>query len=248
MSERNPQQLERRGSPRTTDRAGRVLPSAGPRLRLADLCAPYRPCSPAAFPPHPLGIDDVRAAFAGLDENSWIEHRLSRMQLRCLPVEQLMDANDRPANGRPDDGAARERARYEGVNLALQDADSGQMKAMARLARRCALARGAGRRVLDLHYCLESLCVLPVQRNRGYDRVLASAVAALVSRELEALAQALWHTHTCAVQVAFTSRVDEHAGTALREIIVARLRDELVAQDSLLQLDGKLSRFLPLKA
>ncbi len=224
------------------------LPTSGPQLQLGALFPPYIPASARAFPEYTLGHEDIDAAFAEPDEGVWAHHRLQRMALRCIALEQIMDICDQPQRT----GVAERRVGdqtecVEAVNVALIEVNQQrEMKAIARFGRICQMPqRGSSDALLRVQYTLESLRVLPVHRGKGFERALAAGIAALIVRELEHLTETLWHTQTLAVKVRLTSRLDDPGGV-LQRIVAARLRDELVAQDSMLQLDGKLSRFLPL--
>lgn len=237
MRSERAQQLARR-------RPVNPLPGNAALHNLGNLLPPYVPESPLQFPPYSLQAEDIEHAFSRRDESNWAQHRMQRMDLAVLPLPQLMDVVDRverPVARREMSGQSR---RSEAVNIALVDVQSREIKAIARLLRRCRLSEQGN--MLELAYSLESLSVLPVHRNKGFDRVLASGLCALITREMEFLTHAIWHTQTLSVKVAFTTRVPAAGAAVLHAIITGRLRDELVAQDSLLQLDGKLSRFLPL--
>jgi len=222
------------------------LPTAGPQLQLAELFPPYVPASNRAFPEYTLTRDDIDAAFEERDETSWAHHRLQRMSLRCVALEQLKDISDQ-SRAFAERQFGDQSERVESVSIALlEHAGERELKAIATFGRICQLPRsGAGEKRLRVRYTLESLRVLPVHRGKGFDRTLASGIAALIAQELELLTDTLWHTQTLTVQVCLTSRLDDPSGV-LKRIVESRLRDELVAQDSMLQLDGKLSRFLPL--
>jgi len=223
------------------------LPSTGPQLQLAELFPPYTPANAGTFPEYALARDDVDAAFAERDETSWAQHRLQRMNMRCVALEQIMDISDQTREPADEHEFGDQSPRVEAINVALLEVDQHrEMKAIGCFGRICQLPRsGSNDTVLAVRYTLESLRVLPAHRGKGFDRVLAAGMAALIARELETLTETLWHTQTLSVQVRFRSRLNETSGV-LNRIVAGRLRDELIAQDSMLQLDGKLSRFLPL--
>lgn len=223
------------------------LPSTGPELQLSELFPPYAPANPHAFPEYSLTREDIDAAFAERDETSWAQHRLQRMNLRCVALEQIMSVSDQTRTAAPERRFGTRAERLETINVALIEVhQQREMKALGCIGRICQLPRrGSTDTLLGVRYTLESMRVLPVHRGKGFERALAAGMAGLIARELESLTGTLWHTQTLAVQVRLTSRLDDATGT-LKRIVSARLRDELVAQDSMLQLDGKLSRFLPL--
>ncbi|MDH3453356.1 MAG: hypothetical protein OEN20_13170 [Gammaproteobacteria bacterium] len=222
------------------------LPSTGPQLQLAELFPPYMPASVSTFPEYTLTRDDIDAAFEERDETNWAHHRLQRMNLRCVALEQLMDSSDQP-RAVAESQFGDQPVRAESVKIALLEINQEpEMKAIGSFGRICQLPKSdSNDTLLRVRYTLESLRVLPAHRGKGFDRSLAAGMAALMARELESLTETLWHTQTLAVQVRLTSRLDAASGV-LKRIVSTRLRDELVAQDSMLQLDGKLSRFLPL--
>lgn len=223
------------------------LPSTGPQPKLTELFPPYMPASTRAFPEYALTHDDIDAAFEERNETSWAHHRLQRMHLRCVALEQLMDVSDQSRAG-AERQFGNQTERVESVNIALLEHDQKRdIKAIGCFTRICQLPNSgtSADTMLRVRYTLESLRVLPAHRGKGFDRTLASGMAALMASELESLTEMLWHTQTLAVHVRLTSNLEEPGGV-LKRIVTARLRDELVAQDSMLQLDGKLSRFLPL--
>ena len=222
------------------------LASTGPKLQLTELFPPYMPASARTFPEHTLSQDDIDAAFDERNETSWAHHRLQRMNLRCVALEQLMDFDDQ-SRAVAERQFGNQSERIESLSIALVEQDQNrEIKAIGSFSRICQLPNsGTNDTQLRVRYTLESLRVLPAHRGKGFDRSLAAGIAALMARELENLTESLWHTQTLAVHVRLTSNLDEPGGV-LKRIVDARLRDELIAQDSMLQLDGKLSRFLPL--
>lgn len=224
------------------------LPSTGPQLQLTELFPPYMPDTAKTFPEYVLNHDDIDAAFDERDEASWAHHRLQRMNLRCVALEQIMDISDQSrARGVEEHQFGDPSERVEMVNIALLELNrQREMKAIGSYGRICQLPkRGTSDTLLRVRYTLRNMRVLPAHRGKGFDRALAAGMAALIARELESLTETLWHTQTVAVQVRLTSHLNDLNGV-LERIVSNRLRDELVAQDSMLQLDGKLSRFLPL--
>lgn len=224
------------------------LPSTGPQLQLAELFPPYTPANARTFPEYALAQEDIEAAFTERDETRWAHHRLQRMNLRCVALEQIMNVNDQTRVTEPERQFGDQSQRVETINVALIEVNQHrEIKAIGCIGRTCQLPRpGTNDTLLSVRYTLESMQILPAHRGKGFDRALAAGMAALIARELENLTETLWHTQTLAVQVRLISRLNEVSGV-LKRIVSARLRDELVAQDSMLQLDGKLSRFLPLR-
>jgi len=231
--------------PTALRRVPQPLPGAAPQQRLAELFPPYRCADPAAFPPYALHADDIDSAFFEGARSYWAQHRPQPVNLQCVALEQLAVVGDRRPAAPVELPRASEHERREGLNVALVELQgAGQIKAIARLLRHC---RAPTADVCRVSYLLDSLRVLPAQRDKGFDRVLASAIGGLIGRELEHLVHAVRHALSLSFEVKFGCRSGGPEAAVLQRIVAARLRDELVAQDSMLQLDGKLSRFHPLQ-
>ena len=224
--------------------AASMQENSGPSPRLVHLFPVYQPYARKAFRTYKLQKEDLELAFSEDGDQLWAQHRARKMELSCEPLERLvnsvMTTAEYPAVN------LSENFRNEAATVGLcKTGQSGDILAIARFTRTLKLSKDAQGQTLTVVYGLDSLSVLPVHKNKGYERIIAVAVAGIIEAELECLCQAIWHTQALNIKPGFVSRLPKSA--IANKLIAQRLNDDVIAQDSMLQLDGKVARFHPLK-